>query len=67
MTFIIPLEKGRMRVLNSKYDIEQADFTECMFFQPALIHKSSTQRPKGLNQHGIAEKTNNYLSMNVLR
>ena len=55
-----------MRVLNSKYNIERADFTDCMFFQPALIHKSSTQRPKALNQHGIAEKTKKYLSMNVL-
>ena len=32
----------------------------------ALIHKSSTQIPKALNLHEIAEKAKKYFSMNAL-
>ena len=61
-----------MFVLSSKYNIEQVDITDWMSFhltslrKSALIQKSSTQMPEALNQHGIAEKTENYLSMNAL-
>ena len=57
-----------MLVLSSKYNIEQADFADWMFFQPSNLieeikphHKPSAQillvlSTKDLNQHGIAEK-----------
>ena len=55
-----------MLLLSSKYNIEQADFTDCIFFQPSTLIEeispypealSSAQIPKALNQHGIVEKT----------
>ena len=54
---MFPLREGRMLVLSSKYNIEQADFTDWMSFQPSSlieesspIQKPSAQIPKDLNK-----------------
>ena len=40
----VPLREGRMLVLSSKYNIEQADFTDWIYFQsPSLIEEISPQ------------------------
>ena len=51
-----------MLVLSSKYNIEQADFTDCMTFQPSNLNEKISPHPEALgsntlNQHGIVEKT----------
>ena len=44
-----PLREGRMLVLSSKYNIEQADFTDWIYFQlPSLIEEISPH-PKALS------------------
>ena len=62
-----------MLVLSSKYNIEQVGFTDwchsnqlTSFRKLTHISKPSAQIPEALNQHGIAEKTKNGLSMNAL-
>ena len=61
-----PLREGRMLVLSSKY-IEQADFTDWIYFQsPSLIEeisphsKSPEHKYLKTNQHEIADKTKKY-------
>ena len=47
MPFIMPLEKDRMLVLSSKYNIEQVYFADCMSFQPCILTEEIPQ-PKYL-------------------
>ena len=38
-----------MLVLSSKYNIEQADYTDCMFFQPSNLTVEISPHPEDLS------------------
>ena len=45
----VPLREGRMLVLSSKYNIEQADFTDWIYFQSPSLIEEIIPHPKALS------------------
>ena len=45
----VPLREGRMLVLSSKYNIEQADFTDWIYFQSPSLIEGISPYPKALS------------------
>ena len=46
-----PPKGGRMLVLSSKYNIEQANFTDWIFFQPSNLIEEISPHPKALSRN----------------
>ena len=72
-SFIIPLELARMQALRSVYTFtklivptRRPSNHQTSQSKSVLIQKPSAQIPKAFNQHGTAEKPNNYLGLNAL-
>ena len=73
MSFIIPQERGRTRALSSEYKLTKRivqigwpSYHLTLREKSALVQKPLVRIPKIFDQHGIAEKTKNYLGISGL-